>query len=210
MAMELNLRAFEKERLALERRYAHAQMTAEVRQSLKKSEEKKAAKIKKALAENDIMRLLLHLDNTYHLAFVVDNIPVLKEHGLYEKTLLEAYLITRTNFANWSLDILRDLFRAADRGRLLSRCDPLPGNGPFTVYRGVSGKGAVRRVRGISWTASLDKAKWFAERFADLGNPAVYMATVEAEHVYAYHNGSEEQEFLCDIPKSLKLKKVWT
>lgn len=207
--MELNLRAFEDERRAMALRFAQVEMTEEVRQLLKDGEEKKAARVKKALAENDIMSLLLYLDNTYHLAFVVDNLTVLKEHGFYEKALLDAYSITRTNFAGWSFHVLHRLFHLADRGRLLSLGDPLPGEGPFKVYRGVSGEGTKRRGRGISWTASFDMAKWFAQRFADLGNPAVYMATVGPERVYAYDNGREEQEFLCDIPKEMKLKKVW-
>jgi len=108
--------------------------------------------------------------------------------------------------------VIRFLFELADRERLLQEGDPLPDDGPFTVYRGVAGHGAKRRLRGISWTASLDKAIWFAERFAEsskIEKPMVYQVTIMAEHVYVYSNDRNEQEFLCDISREMKLKKVW-
>lgn len=163
-----------------------------------------------AAACGDVDKLLMLLDNTSELAFVCDNMAWLKALGKYEHTLLNAYIDTRLNFSRWQLSVLRYLFKIADRPALLAAGDPLPGPGPFIVFRGVAGCGAKRRLRGISWTADRDKAIWFAKRFAarGLSGPAVFQAKIEAARVYAYTNGRSEQEFLCDM-EGCKLAKVW-
>jgi uncharacterized protein len=56
--------------------------------------------------------------------------------------------------------------------------------GQLNVYRGVAGK---RHRRGLLWTLSLDRARWFARRYGHwFGNPLVYEATVDARDVLAY------------------------
>jgi hypothetical protein len=122
--------------------------------------------------------------------------------------LLVAYEKTRTNFSGWPLAGVKLLFRIADRKKLLESGEPLPGDGPFTIYRGVSGRGAARRIRGISWTGSLERAIWFAKRF-HLEKPTVFKVVVDKSLIYAYDNGRQEAEFLCEIPDNLKLEKVW-
>ncbi len=102
----------------------------------------------------------------------------------------------------------------ADRKKLRNAGDALPGNGPFTLYRGVAGVGRARHVRGLSWTASLPDAKWFATRyalgfqspFACLENPAVYRVVVPADDVLAYLTDREEQEFIVLLPTSKRPK----
>lgn len=156
-------------------------------------------------ARGDVWRLMLLLDNEYGMAFVVDNRRWLKAIGEYEKALLEAYTGCRTNHFIHSPSLLKLLFRFADRARLLTVA-PLPCNGPFRVFRGVSGRGKARRVHGISWTADKERAIWFAKRMS-LEQPAVFEAVIHAEHCYAYMNDREEQEFLCDI--QCPVRKVW-
>jgi len=163
---------------------------------------------KEALAEEDILRIMGYMPNTRRLAFVFDNIQALKSHGLFEKALLDAYIATRTNFSNWSISLIDYLLELADRRKLLESGSPLPGDGPFTIYRGVSGRGPARRIRGISWTGSMERAIWFAKRFS-LEKPVVFRATLEKYLVYAYSNDRSESEFLCEIPSDLKLVKVW-
>jgi hypothetical protein len=63
-------------------------------------------------------------------------------------------------------------------------------------------------VRGWSWTASLDVARFFAQRFArDLNDrfpdPAVFRVTVTESDVLAYDNGRNEQEFLVLLPRNV-------
>jgi hypothetical protein len=209
---ELNLRAFKDEYEANLKKYQKCEGAEEILEVCVKEFPIMIERVKAAWAEKDIERVLLWLGNHMHMAFVCDNFLLLKESGVYEKALLHALTSPRVNNANISSSTLQFLFQYADREKLIKEGDPLPGPGPFVVYRGVAGRGAKRRLRGLSWTASLDKAIWFAKRFAelpDMEKPTVYQATVTAEHVYAYSDERNEQEFLCDIPKEMKLKKVW-
>jgi hypothetical protein len=163
---------------------------------------------KKDLVEGNILQIMAYMSNTRSMCFVADNYPMLKQAGVYEKALLHAWIGTRTNFSNWSFPVLEFLFEYADGKTLLECGEPLPGNGPFTVYRGIAGRGPARRIRGISWTTSLERAIWFAKRF-NFQKPTVFSATVEKSMVYLYTNERQEAEFLCKIPSDLKLKKVW-
>lgn len=187
------------------------EMTEEVRKVLA-AHDLLLAKAEAAADAGDVDTLLAMLDNTTELAFVVDNIAWLKALGKYERALLSAYVDTKTNFSRWQVSVLKHLFAMADRPALLDAGDPLPGPGPFTVFRGVAGHGARRRLRSISWTADMEKAVWFAKRSAMMGSlplPAVYETTVPVERVFAFYNGREEREFLCDIDAGSKLRRVW-
>lgn len=134
------------------------------------------------------------------------NRSVLKSRGFYERALLDSFV--RTNHAHWALSELRELFESADRKALRAAGDPLPGPGPFTVYRGVSGEEPEeRRIRGLSWTTSLKRAHEFAERF-DGPDPAVYEAVIEAQHVLTYINWNEEEEFIVLLPPEVYLRRV--
>jgi hypothetical protein len=140
--------------------------------------------------------------NTDWLWIVWFNIVPLKARGIYEKALLVAFSGTRTNNRRWPLDELRFLFEQADRARLRAAGDPLPGPGPFTLYRGVSGRGRARRVRGFSWTADLDLSCWFAGRYG-LVLPTVFRGEFAEEDVLVYTraNNRGEQEYLVDASK---------
>ena len=148
--------------------------------------------------------------NQDHLNIVWQNRDELQRRDLYEKTLLSAFIATRTNNHQCALDTLNLLFEIADRERLLAAGDPLPGPGPFTLYRGVAGRTRARRIRGLSWTGSLERAKWFAERGENLGlaDPAVFKVTVNADAVLAYSNERNEQEFIVLLPESARPVRV--
>jgi hypothetical protein len=104
------------------------------------------------------------------------------------------------------------LFSLADRARLLACGDPLPGAGPFTVYRGVAGHGPARRVCGYSWIEDIEIARWFARRSADAGDPAIFRTVVEASEVLAYLHeprGRSEREILIYPPsKVVRVERV--
>jgi hypothetical protein len=136
---------------------------------------------------------------------VRDNRSLLQGRGVYERQLLFAFV--HSNHVHWSLAALRELFRSADRARLRAAGDPLPGHGPFTIYRGVAGHESARRVCGLSWTGSLERAREFAERL-DLPSPSVYRITIEESHVLAYVNAKEEEEFLVLLPESAEPQRV--
>ena len=81
----------------------------------------------------------------------------------------------------------------AERAALANMPDVL------NIYRGGSTK------KGLGWTLSEEKARWFAARskYGAAGN-LVFAGTVRKSKVYAYLNGSEEQEIVAN-PKFVKL-----
>jgi len=68
----------------------------------------------------------------------------------------------------------------------------------------MAGWGASRRVRGLSWTDDLERARWFADRYASqLGEPAVYRTITSAEDVLAFLNVRKEREFVILPPSEV-------
>ena len=161
-----------------------------------------------ALDAGSVSGFLAKVDNECALSLVARNIAALRARGLYEHALFEAWASTRTNHRNWSLGALRNLFSIADRNRLRAAGDPLPGGGPFTIYRGVAGRGPARRVRGLSWTGSLERARWFAGRFAHLTDPAVFRLRVSDCDILAYCRDRNEEEFIVLLPSSARPLRI--
>ena len=141
--------------------------------------------------------------NVDGLDLVLNNPYYLKDRGLYEHAIIQAFISIPTNHHSFPVDVLQSLFNNADRARLQAAGDPLPGEGPFTIYRGVAGVGPARRVKGMSWTASQDIAWWFATRFAGVQpDPSVYRVKVEKRDILFYYNQRKEQEFVVMLPKN--------
>lgn len=154
------------------------------------------------LQAGDVCGFLGLASNTDGLDLIVKNFEMFHSSGRYEQALLWAFTITRTSHAHFPLEVLKTLFECADRTRLRAAGDPLPGSGPFTLYRGVGGVGRGRRVRGLSWSASEERARWFADRAKAFGlpDPAVFRVTVDDRDVLAYVDDREEQEFIVLLP----------
>jgi len=154
-----------------------------------------------ALERSDVLGFLGKSErgNTDWLAIVDANTSSLWERGLYEESLIYAWEGTRTNHASEDPILLARLFASADKAKLRAHGGPLPGRGPFTLYRGVAGVGTRRRHRGMSWTAAFDCAAWFACRYS-LPNPVVLRVKVEARSVLACLDGRGEQEFIVALP----------
>lgn len=73
----------------------------------------------------------------------------------------------------------------------------------FTVYRGI---GSKTNKKGISYTLSLEKAEWFANRFQQDGY--VLTGTAKKKDVLAYLNGREEQTILIEPKNIASLHKM--
>ena len=163
----------------------------------------------KQFAAGNVDAMLTTMPNTECLEFVVHNAEALKRRGIYEPALASAFTDTRTNNASYSLSTIRYAFVMANRKKLLAAGDPLPPGNEFTVYRGVAGRGTLRRLSGPAWTGDVEKAKWFARRgaLAGLAAPAVLVATVRREDVYYYTNSRNEREFVvyADAPKRMDI-----
>lgn len=149
--------------------------------------------------------------NTRHLSIVFANWQLLRSLGIFEEALLDALTSTRTNNRHEQEEI-RLLLGCADRKKLRAAGEPLPGRGPHTIYRGVAGRGRARHLRGLSWTLSPGVTGFFAERFANLGTPAVFRTVIPDRDVLAYVNegdkGRHEQEVFVQLPPTAPLEIV--
>jgi hypothetical protein len=160
-----------------------------------------------AVAEGDALNFLCKASNEDGLELVIRNMQQLKKSGIYEATLLEAFTGTRTNNRWCPVDTLRDLFLCGERERFLAAGDALPEGDKFSLYRGVAGRGAARRVRGLSWTANRERAEWFAKR-AFLHDPAIYTVMANRSDIWAYTNQREEEEFIVLLPAQARVKRI--
>jgi hypothetical protein len=182
----------------------------------KRRADKRAGKelARKAFEDGDAGRLVAAVPDYDALIFVRVNSKVLKERGIYEASLLEALVAAKENNHSWPIADLKRMIDDGDRAKLRAAGDPLLHSGLFTLYRGVAGKPRVRRVRGLSWTATFEKAIWFASRpmARNLPDPAVYKAEVEARHVLAYLGSRRsEDEYIVMLPRSVKVERTnWT
>ena len=154
--------------------------------------------------------ILILMDNMDGLDWVWRHRKILRDRDTYEKSLLHAYSACRVNWCHIPLLNLRYLFSLADQHKMILAADPLPDQETFTLYRGVAGRGKYRRVSGISWTSDITTAEFFAARFKDRGDPAVYRIKVSRDSIFArlHESYRNENEYLVpsdDIrPKRLK------
>ena len=145
---------------------------------------------------------LLLIKRPYRLDVFVDElIPLLKDQQ-YWKLLSNIWTDAENPHVNHStwvhLFASKRKFRPllmnkAERAALAAMPEVL------TVYRG------GRTKRGLSWTLSEEKARWFADRHKDKGVNKVFKGTVPKHKVYAYLNGRKEEEIVVD-PKFVTLK----
>jgi hypothetical protein len=161
-----------------------------------------------ALDAGSVIGFLCSADNLAGLTLVFRNAHELMRRGLYETALLSAFTATRTNHHQFPLWLLKWLFNVADKERLRAAGECLPGPGPLRLYRGVAGSGRARMLRGLSWTASRERAEMFARRYPHLPNSAVYRITVSADDVLAYYNGRDEDEFIVLLSPSSRPRRV--
>ncbi len=163
-----------------------------------------------AFEQGDAVGFLVKASNTDSLDLVAHNRCAMLARGIYEEMLVQAFTATRTNNAGWPRGVLEFLFKLADRDKLRAAGEPLPGQGPFTLYRGMAGRPPHRHVRGFSWTSSIDVARWFADRFPHLPDRAVYEVTIEAEDVltYSHEDGRKEHEFIVLLPRAVRPKLI--
>jgi hypothetical protein len=166
-------------------------------------------KAREAFEKGEAAEFVSLVSNESGLQLVLMNAYVLEDRGMYEDALLEAWYAPAVNTRGVPLRYLEFLFSRANRERLLAAGDRVPGLGPFQLFRGVAGSGRARRVRGLSWTDSYERAFWFASRFTSLRDPAVFQIHVELPHIFAYLNRRKgEQEFIVDLPEALKPTRV--
>ena len=140
--------------------------------------------------------------------FILDNWELLKNKDMYEKAFASALTMPRKYDHHLSLETLHFLLTMANKATLEAEGDPIPEEESFTLFRGVTGKGAERRLVGILWTSDSDRAKWFTKSSTDLENPAVFKAVIPRDSIYFYKNRNKEHEFVCIISQGIKIECV--
>src|SRR5262245_25284920 len=158
-----------------------------------------------AFVDGNAESMLTYYSNDEGLEIVSDNRKALRRRGIYEEALVVAYTSARTNWPEWPLKKLRRLFDGGDRARLLGAGDLLPPGDCFRLYRGVAGRAPNRKIPGLSWTRSRARAAWFAIRYEDLPDPAVYQTEASREDIYVYVNDRGEDEFLLSARSYIRL-----
>ena len=154
---------------------------------------------RKALVERDALGFLRLVDNRYGLRIAYTNQGILNQLGILEDAFYNAMIDTRTN-NHTEYALIDGLVKRLDRDRLRAAGDPLPGSAPWTIYRGVAGHGKARRVRGYFWTGDQEGAAWFANRYDDGPDPAVFRTTVHEPEILFYSNERQEEEFCVNLP----------
>lgn len=164
-------------------------------------------RIKDSWAKGDVGGVLSSMDSHMYFDFIFDNIIAIRCCGLIKEFVSYAYVGTKNNLSSYPLNLFRHLFSFCNKDALRKLNDPFEVKPFYDLYRGVSGKGRARRLRGYSWTSSLDTAKFFSIRM-NLANPSVFTTRVKYDDIYFYTNNREENEFVCHIPPDAKLTRV--
>ncbi len=137
----------------------------------------------------------------------------LRYFGLYEKALLRTWVHHHDDG-----DFV-PFFEKANRKRLRAEGDQFSYEGNVTLYRGLSGSGPRRQVKGLSWTddiaiATLFAYRWHGRRYTVrphlvewAADPQVYTVTIPAKNVLTFINrlggqGKNERECIV-LPTSL-------
>lgn len=156
----------------------------------------------------DVTGVFVCMENHQYFEFLSYNLWSIINMGLLEEFVVAAYIAPQYNLTNVPFSFLQFVFNCCDKEKTRNLGEKFPFQDSYVVYRGVSGVGRKRRLRGFSWTASFEKAKWFAERFG-LEKPMVYKTEIHFDDIYYYSNGRHEQEYVCDISRDVRLKRVW-
>jgi hypothetical protein len=145
--------------------------------------------------------------------FILLNACALRSQGALEDAWLDAYL-NQSHFADHGFEVVKAIFDMCDRSRLQAAKAvdgpiAIARSGRVSLFRGCAGP--VHHL-GMSWTASLDKAIWYAAHKAayyDQTNLAVYAATVALEEIYCRLDRNEEEFIVApsvwwkvDVPES--------
>ena len=131
-----------------------------------------------------------------------------KDFGEY---LAYAWISTENPNKDTNVDVptLIRWFAAADKNVLMSESElefynALPNE--VVIYRGVLSEDENTEKKALSWTSDYDTAKWFATRYEMQGY--IIKAKICKENIFAYFNGRNEDEILCDSRKIFDVTRI--
>lgn len=158
----------------------------------------------------DVTSIFIHVNKPYRIILL----HMTKEYmDDTEFSDLLSWIWTSTEFPHQeSIFNLTELFKRAKKEYLMKpeeidKIESLPSI--VTIYRGLQDNKAKKRA--LSWTLSLDKAKWFANRWDKHGE--VLSAEIPRDGIFMYTNSRGEEEvvvnpFRLQNIKSLEVENV--
>jgi hypothetical protein len=163
-----------------------------------------------AFENKDADKFASMVDDSYAPYFLADNSYAIKKVGMLEKALLSKWETVKSSWLSFG-DSFPSLLKEIDVEQMRAAGDPIPDDPAFELFRGVCSNNPSRFSRGISWTALLERAKYFARRWADSEKHSiVYKVVVPNESILCYTNDREEAEFLVALPNDAQLEIVWS
>ena len=161
---------------------------------------------REALDRDDVAACLFTMGSHEYMHFLVKNFHELIGKPVYTELFVNAYTGVQFNTRKIEARTLELLFSLVDRDKARA-IFPSPVDLPEKIYRGVSGHGRARRIRGYSWTGDIEKAKWFATRYP-LFSPAVLEVDPSGVEIVAYSNDRKEDEYICVVPDDVQPKTI--
>lgn len=151
----------------------------------------------------DVYGVMRIVREPYWLTWLWLNNPYL-DKSTFSELFGEAWVSVENSNgdANVKQKTLITWFKYADKKHLMSEeelaiYENLPDT--LTVYRGLS---SLSSKTGISYTTSLDVAKFFANRFKSDGFTQIILkAEIHKNDVLAFFNGRNEEEIVVDYPR---------
>ena len=167
-----------------------------------------------AQADKGVYDWIDHIPPHNALPFALMNPAHLLAAGLYEKLLYFGYISVEPYILNLPPnELLLPALDYGSRETLLKAGDPLPGPGPFVLYRGIPDPLFEKEMLARpSWTASPEVAAWFAvfeTKYVRVKCPVVYRRVVDASDVYFYCNERNEQEFVIKVRPEVQAERLW-
>lgn len=149
----------------------------------------------------NVIKYLSRLHRRYYGYFIEEILRILI-HELSDEIVWDCfeYIWVDSEYLNNNIDKddLIELFECnvkIDEQRNVLR-NHIDEDGYLTIYRGEGTKSKSHTENGLSWSISLEKAQWFANRFS--GEGIVYQTKIRLDEVLAYFDCRGEEEVIFD------------
>lgn len=168
-------------------------------------------RMKAIILKGKLETIFCYMSKKYQLAFLKYAKPYMSKED-FDRYLAFVWISSENPNQDATVKIrtLISWFKQANKNYLMEK-DELQyyNNLPAVVkvYRGI----AVGRAnqKGLSWTCDVDKAIWFANRFNTKTQKGYLLeGNIHKEDIFAYFNGRQESEVLCNSSKIYNLNRI--
>ena len=148
---------------------------------------------------DSLFKIFMMVTKPYRLTFLKYIEPYLSRND-FSNILVNAWM--SAEYVNQYIDVSKNklisMFKSANPAIMMDEGEYKQFKNledVLTVYRGVTSYNS-KSIKVMSWTLSLDTAKWFSNRFGEKGT--VYKAHIRKQYVFALLNGRNESEVVVD------------